>query len=301
MSGRSPAAATQRHFNPDHYLETPSGCVYTAERNAAAWKRALADLDQALAAADAGSTLYLVVGLQGAGKSSWIARQAAALGQRAYFFDAALPRALHRQPLLQLAARHGVAAVAVWLDTPLAVALERNQARADDQRVPEAALLSVHQQFEAPSLAEGFSALRRIAGAPNKACPVLVRGGPRLELLAFRHPLAGLQLVKGGIEPGEEPAQAALRELAEEAGIDDGRWREDLGTWDSGFAGQVWSFQLCQVNHALPASWTHHTADDGGHAFAFFWHPLDAPPGADWHPLFQGALAWLRARLQRAD
>ncbi len=35
----------------------------------------------------------------------------------------------------------------------------------------------------------------------------------------FRHPLAGIQLVKGTVEPSENPADAARRELFEESGL----------------------------------------------------------------------------------
>ena len=35
----------------------------------------------------------------------------------------------------------------------------------------------------------------------------------------FRHPLAGIQLVKGTVEPSEKPADAARRELFEESGL----------------------------------------------------------------------------------
>jgi 8-oxo-dGTP pyrophosphatase MutT (NUDIX family) len=56
--------------------------------------------------------------------------------------------------------------------------------------------------------------------SPRKACPVIVRrtaGG--VEILAFRHPKAGCQLVKGTIEPAESVRRAAERELQEESGI----------------------------------------------------------------------------------
>lgn len=128
----------------------------------------------------------------------------------------------------------------------------------------------------------------------NKSCPVVLRGSEVREILAFAHPLAGLQLVKGSIEPGEPAAAAALRELAEEAGIT-GAWVEQyLGCWDSGHQGQVWSFHRCRVPHALADAWVHHAADDGGHDFRFFWHPLDkAADAAYWHPVFRGALDFI--------
>ncbi|MHC8286071.1 NUDIX domain-containing protein [Pseudomonas sp. XS1P51] len=47
----------------------------------------------------------------------------------------------------------------------------------------------------------------------DKACPVVLRNIEQLEILAFRHPLAGLQLVKGSVEPGELTGAAAVREL----------------------------------------------------------------------------------------
>ncbi|BAQ74205.1 NUDIX family hydrolase [Pseudomonas sp. Os17] len=134
----------------------------------------------------------------------------------------------------------------------------------------------------------------------NKACPVLLRYTTELEVLAFRHPLAGLQLVKGTVEAGESTAAAAVRELAEEAGVEAEESRF-LGLWHSGFAGQVWAFHECRVPAPLPESWTHFTADDGGHHFEFFWHALASPPSAQWHPLFQAALVFLRERLLDAD
>ncbi|KAF0864574.1 NUDIX domain-containing protein [Pseudomonas sp. LD120] len=129
----------------------------------------------------------------------------------------------------------------------------------------------------------------------NKACPVVLRHGSSLEILAFRHPLAGLQLVKGTLEPGESSAVAAVRELLEEAGVQ-GEAVRQLGIWHSGFSGQVWAFHERRVAEGLPERWQHACGDDGGHRFSFFWHPLGCEPSAEWHPLFQGALNFLRER-----
>ncbi|OOV92200.1 NUDIX hydrolase [Pseudomonas sp. MF4836] len=130
----------------------------------------------------------------------------------------------------------------------------------------------------------------------DKACPVVLRHAAALQVLAFAHPLAGLQLVKGSLEPGEASAVAAVRELAEEAGIK-GEVIADLGLWVAPQTGQRWAFHQCRVAPDLPDTWTHFAADDGGHEFRFFWHPLASEPSAQWHPLFQGALAFLRQRL----
>lgn len=132
---------------------------------------------------------------------------------------------------------------------------------------------------------------------PNKACPVILSSIGRTRILLFRHPQAGVQLVKGTIEAGETPAQAALRELNEESGIDTASVVSDLGCWDAGHLDQVWSFQLCEAQVPLPEQWIHQTLDDHGHAFSFFWAPLDDLPFADCHPVFRRALQYLVSTL----
>lgn len=131
----------------------------------------------------------------------------------------------------------------------------------------------------------------------DKACPVVLRNIEQLEILAFRHPLAGLQLVKGSVDPGELTGVAAVRELFEEAGIR-GEEIRDLGTWDSAITGHTWAFHECRVTHNLPDAWNHFAADDGGHEFAFFWQPLASEPGEEWHQIFKDALAFLRQRIR---
>jgi 8-oxo-dGTP pyrophosphatase MutT (NUDIX family) len=133
---------------------------------------------------------------------------------------------------------------------------------------------------------------------PNKACPVVWRACARgLEVLAFEHPLAGLQLVKGSIEPGETPQAAALRELEEESGIAQAVAVRHLGLWPSGHEAQVWSFHEVSVEPVLPRTWLHHTADDGGQVFRFFWQPLSELVSTQWHPVFAGALGFMRHHL----
>ena len=133
---------------------------------------------------------------------------------------------------------------------------------------------------------------------PDKACPVVLSCTEPTRLLLFRHPQAGVQLVKGTIERGETPEQAALRELAEESGINAAAIEDDLGCWYSGHHGQIWSFQLCQVDEALPEQWSHKTLDDHGHLFEFFWASLNYLPYDDCHPVFRSALDFLCAALK---
>jgi len=88
---------------------------------------------------------------------------------------------------------------------------------------------------------------------PNKACPVVWHPCARgLGGLAFEHPLAGLQLVKSSIEPGETPQAAALRELEEESGIVHAFAVRHLGLRASGYEAQVWSLHEVSVAQALP-------------------------------------------------
>lgn len=132
----------------------------------------------------------------------------------------------------------------------------------------------------------------------NKACPVILRedGGQR-QILAFQHPLAGNQIIKGTIEAGEDPIAAALRELREESGIADAHAVQPLGIWQAGVHQQIWAFTLCASRQPLPDQWTHYTTDGGGHIFSFFWQPLTAPLDEQWHPVFVGAINFIRVRL----
>jgi 8-oxo-dGTP pyrophosphatase MutT (NUDIX family) len=114
------------------------------------------------------------------------------------------------------------------------------------------------------------------------------------EVLAFRHPAAGIQLVKGTIEVGETAGDAALRELAEESGILSAELTGSMGVWNSGYDGQIWEFFEIRIPSSLPARWGHFAHDDGGHEFQFFWQSLAEKPTAEWHSLFVGALEFIR-------
>lgn len=67
---------------------------------------------------------------------------------------------------------------------------------------------------------------------PSKACPIILSHSHQPRIMLFRHPLAGVQIVKGTIEVGESARQAALRELNEETGINCASISADLGCWD---------------------------------------------------------------------
>jgi predicted kinase len=153
-------------INPDDYLETESGRVYTDERNREAWDRAYADLEAALSAAEPGARLYVVMGVQGAGKTAWISQNAERLGAQAIVFDAAVPARRHRARLLELAARANVPAVGVLVQATLDEALLRNLKRTPDKIVPEEAIRSVHGMLEPPSEQEGFTSQMTVVSQP---------------------------------------------------------------------------------------------------------------------------------------
>jgi AAA domain len=150
------------HINPDHFLDTPQGRVTTPERNAWAWKECHAALERALSTAAASSRLYLMVGAQASGKSTW-ARRMVATDTDAIVFDAILVKRSERSPILAAARRFRVPAIAVWCQTPLSVCLERNATRPQDEVVDERGLRNVFAALEPPDVVEGFASIIELA------------------------------------------------------------------------------------------------------------------------------------------
>jgi 8-oxo-dGTP pyrophosphatase MutT (NUDIX family) len=145
----------------------------------------------------------------------------------------------------------------------------------------------------------------------GKACACVVQAG---RLLVFRHPLAGVQLPKGTIDPGETPAEAVLRELAEESGLVLDAPAVAAGTFEverlaNGFVPgetperQRWHVFVIRPEAPLPEHWAHTahgSPEEDGLVFHFFWHPLaKAFPeeGAFSNGAFAQAAALARAHL----
>lgn len=143
-------------INPDDYLETEFGREFTPERNRQAWQLAYARLRHELSQAAKGTHVYVVMGVQGAGKSRWVAENLERLGHGAIVFDAALPARRHRQELLSIARDYAVPVIGILVSAPLELALARNAQRNADKKVPEDALKSVFSMLEPPSEDEGF-------------------------------------------------------------------------------------------------------------------------------------------------
>ncbi|HEY4316177.1 MAG TPA: AAA family ATPase [Herbaspirillum sp.] len=145
------------HLNPDHYLQTENGRVFTPERNVAAWEKLYCDLAHFLYSAHGASDLFIVLGVQGSGKSTWIKKHGKRFGGNAIFVDAALPGVRHRARILSLAKDTGTSVKAVWMDVPLEIALYRNRQRILEEQVPQDVIEYVFFHFEPPTLVEGFA------------------------------------------------------------------------------------------------------------------------------------------------
>ncbi len=135
----------------------------------------------------------------------------------------------------------------------------------------------------------------------EKACPVVLRNRDKqLEILVFRHPLAGIQMAKGTIEPEESSLEASERELREEAGITL-QAKYQLLEWQSRPDEPIWGICVMEAGNGLPDKWDHYCEDDGGHLFQYFWHPLLQEPNSDWHPVFVDALGAINKALTQVS
>ncbi|WP_409299252.1 hypothetical protein [Pseudomonas sp. KCJK8993] len=102
------------HINPDHFLQTENGRIINAELNRLAWQRAHLALSEALLATPKPSRLYLLIGAQGAGKSTW-AKSMLLIEPSAVIFDAILVQRCERESLIQIAKKHELDVVAIFL------------------------------------------------------------------------------------------------------------------------------------------------------------------------------------------
>ncbi len=151
MAATNPANVA---INPDDFPETNDGRVWTPVRNASAWEHSYKALERAIKDAEGTPRVVLVCGIQGAGKTTWIASQPAS--PTTIYFDAALPGVRHRALIVGITRRLGVPIDAVWIRVPLEAAIARNARRPSDKVVPVAVIRSVANQFEEPTTAEGF-------------------------------------------------------------------------------------------------------------------------------------------------
>ena len=146
-----------RCIDPDHYLDLSGAVAVTRDDVRAAWECAYAALAKALAQRGPGVKVFIVFGLQGAGKSTWVARQAPQESERTVFFSGPLPSRQHRARAIAVVKAAGGVAIGVWVQLPFEEAVARNAQRRGLARIREEAMRDVWDKLEPPSLDEGFS------------------------------------------------------------------------------------------------------------------------------------------------
>nr|WP_281416485.1 NUDIX domain-containing protein [Deinococcus aestuarii] len=133
-----------------------------------------------------------------------------------------------------------------------------------------------------PLPAEEARALARHDGLRERVLAYVTRGTGAL--LVFEHtpedPDAGVQVPAGGLEPGETPEQAALRETWEETGLSlSGPVHLGSFPWSKGKLAEVWHFFHLSVPTTTPDAWAHrvtHGEDDAGLTFLCRFAPFHA-------------------------
>ncbi|VTX93499.1 AAA family ATPase [Acinetobacter ursingii] len=145
------------HINPDFYLQTPQGRIFSEAFNLEAWEQCYRALDDVLMIGTV-KKVYLLIGAQGSGKTTW-AKQQYQREPNCVFFDAILVKKSERKIILDKISRFDIPCIAVYFNTSLEECLMRNRQRADDEIVNEQALKNVFQAIEVPQLDEGFESI----------------------------------------------------------------------------------------------------------------------------------------------
>ncbi len=99
----------------------------------------------------------------------------------------------------------------------------------------------------------------------------------RRELLVFdqNDPHAGTQVPAGRLDPGETLAEGLLRELHEEAGIEQATIVRELGSWNTSYENHA--FEVRTIGEEPADAWEHVVlgdGDDAGLVFRYRWEPV---------------------------
>src|SRR5262245_5600268 len=148
------------YVNPDDFIGNPRH--FTAERHPRACRWSLYLVEPTLAEAKGPVNYYIVCGVQGSGKRHWVKNNPSRFVEPAIVFDAALARAQDRAGAVAQARRFSCRLVCIWIFCALDVALAQNRARPPDQVVREEVVRLVFNNFEPPTVEEGFDEVLKI-------------------------------------------------------------------------------------------------------------------------------------------
>lgn len=143
-------------IDPDAYVDGER----TRDALAEAWAWASRDFRDLLASRTIERALVLV-GIPGAGKSTWALAQD---DDAAVAFDAVNSDPARRASLVRRIREAGKTPIAVWLTTPIEIAVDRNNARSPTRRVPHATVCrcAIALRVHPPTLREGWAEVRRV-------------------------------------------------------------------------------------------------------------------------------------------
>ena len=142
-------------ISPDHHIYNDDGTyVWSPGRVKYAWwlcKNLLREFQEAF------GTIYLLVGVPGAGKSTWIAQNGSS---DQLYVDATFTEYKGRKDYIKLIRSMDPhkRIVAVVFHVDVEVAIQRNATRTEDRRIPEDIIRKMHQRLQSHpvTLAEGF-------------------------------------------------------------------------------------------------------------------------------------------------
>lgn len=147
--------------SPDEYRVGPNG-IYRIipERESAIWAMAHRTFRALLSLPDVSKAVVLV-GIPGAGKSSWLAAHKA---PKTVYFDATMTRWNQRAFLIEIARQVGKPVDAVVMQTPWKQCVRRNATRTPDRRVPDHVLDNMAENLnrEPVSQTEGFASVLHV-------------------------------------------------------------------------------------------------------------------------------------------
>src|SRR5262245_17024357 len=148
------------YVNPDDLFGDPR--VFTDERDRENWRACKELVERTLTETKEPYNYYLVCGVQGSGKTHWVRENRLSFVEPALVFDAAFPRARNRAWAVAQARRFSCRLICIWISCSLDVALARNRARRSDHIVPDEVVRIVFNDFEPPTLEEGFDEVFKI-------------------------------------------------------------------------------------------------------------------------------------------